>query len=118
MLLNENVCGQSTGIEIRSANVNRKIAVDALLGNWTAIDYPESKISFVNVNNFIVSLEGIQHGIGGYSFMMEQDSISVNGTAPNWPPYNCTLTLIAANELKIDFYQYFTKEATSVVYRR
>jgi len=117
MLLNENVCGQSTGIEIRSANVNRKIAVDALLGDWTAIDYPESKISFVNVNNIIVSLEGIQHGIGGYFFMMEQDSISVNGTAPNWPPFDCTLTLITANELKIEFYQYFTKEATSVVYR-
>ncbi len=116
--MNDFAWTQTTGFEIRAANENRKIAVDALQGNWTAIDYPESKISFVNVNNFIVSLEGIQHGIGGYSFMMEQDSISVNGSAPNWPPFNCTLTLIAANELKIDFYQYFTTQATSVVYRK
>jgi hypothetical protein len=118
LLIHFDATAQKTGLTIRNENINRKISLTDILGSWYAADYPDSKISFVNINNWVVSLEGIKHGIGGYSFIIYEDSISVNGFAPNWPPFDCTLTLINRNELKMEFYQYHSIQSTSVIYKR
>jgi hypothetical protein len=101
----------------RVANSPTKIAINDVIGDWVTGDSLKAKISFVN-EGFDIYIRGLNHGVGNYIFMIEKDSIFVNGTAANWPPYDCTLRLIHRNELEIFFYQYFSKELTNVVYRR
>lgn len=118
LLLHSLAMAQKNGMAIRDENKNKNISLTDILGSWHSAENSEFKINFVNVNNYVVSLEGIKHGMGGYSFMITKDSISVNGTAPNWPPFDCTLTLINKNELKLEFYQYHSTQSTSVIYKR
>lgn len=88
-----------------------------IVGDWCSHDSSLVKISFVEINNDLVNIEGIKHGVGNYMFQLTGDSISVNGTAANWPPYDCTLSLINSRELEISFYQRF-HTATKVIYKR
>ena len=110
--------GQTNGYEIKAANKNNKISLTDIIGDWYAVDSSESKISFIKINNYFVDINGIKHGVGNYSFKVLGDSISVNGTAVNWPPYDCTLKLINSNHLELEFYQFHYTETTKVIYRR
>jgi hypothetical protein len=118
IIVSNAVKGQIPGYEIREANKNGKIALSDIVGNWYSTDSSHSKIRFVNNNNSFVSIDGIKHGVGDYCFTFYGDSISVNGMAINWPPYDCTLSLVSDNLLKIEFYQFFSKGAQKVFYKR
>jgi hypothetical protein len=118
MCLSLNVAAQKKGYEIKKNNKAVKISLTDILGNWYALDSPASKISFININNFFVDIDGIKHGVGNYSFRIYGDSISVNGTAANWPPYDCTLKLLKGNFLEIEFYQFLSEGSTKMIYRR
>ena len=110
--------GQSRGHDIKAANKGNRISLTEIIGNWYAVDTIGSKISFVNINNYFADIEGIKHGVGNYSFRIYGDSISVNGTAANWPPYDCTLRLLTNKNLEIEFYQFLSTETTKIIYRR
>jgi len=112
------LAGQTRGYDITAANKVNRISLTEIIGNWYTIDSFGSKISFVNINNYFVDIEGIKHGVGNYSFRVYGDSISVNGTAANWPPYNCTLRLLTNKNLEIEFYQFLSTETTKIIYRR
>jgi len=112
------VIAQARVYDLREANKDIKILLTDIIGNWYSIDSPKSTISFITLNNRIVDIDGIKHGVGNYSFIVDGDSISVNGTAANWPPYYCTLRLLNSTHLKIEFYQFFSKETTKVIYTR
>lgn len=118
MCISLNVAAQKKGYEIKTTNKAVKILLTDVIGNWYALDAPASKISFTNINNFFVNIDGIKHGVGNYSFRIYGDSISVNGTAPNWPPYDCTLSLLKGNLLEIEFYQFLSVGSTKMIYRR
>jgi len=50
---------------------------------------------------------------------LRSEDASQNGTAANWPPYDCTLRLLNNKEnLEIEFYQFFYKETTKIIYKR
>ena len=118
MCISLHVAAQKKGYEIKTTNKAVKISLSDIIGNWYALDAPSSKISFTNINNFFVDIDGIKHGVGNYSFRIYGDSISVNGTAPNWPPYDCTLRLLKGNLLEIEFYQFLSVGSTKIIYRR
>lgn len=118
VLLINNVLAQNSGYKILSDNKNVKFALNDILGNWYSLDTAKTKISFINLNNRVVEIEGIKHGVGNYSFLLKGDSIPANGTAANWPPFDCTLYLLKNNLLEIAFYQYFSKEPTRVIFTR
>lgn len=112
------VAAQTRGFEIIEINKDEKISLTDIIGNWFTIDSSASKISLIKINDYLVDIDGIKHGAGNYSFRIYGDSISVNGTAPNWPTYNCTLKIIKGNYLEIEFYQFLSNETTKVIYRR
>lgn len=118
MILSHDSFAQTSGLGIKDANKNLKIAVNDIVGNWCTDDSAQSMICFINDNSYFVHIDGIQHGVGKYYFNIAKDSISVNGTAANWPPYDCTITMINTNLLQIEFYQFFSKETTKVIYKR
>lgn len=109
---------QTKGYSIKAANKSNKISLTDIIGNWYTVDSSASKISFINSNNYFVEIAGIKHGVGNYGFRVYGDSVSVNGTSPNWPPYDCRLRLINSTHLEIEFYQFFYTEPTKVNYRR
>lgn len=112
------VIAQLKGNEVKAANMDFKISLIEIIGDWYTVDSPLYKISFVKNNNYFVDINGINHGAGNYIFRVLGDSISVNGTAANWPPYDCTLRLLNKNFLEIEFYQYFSTRTTKVRYKR
>ena len=112
------IIAQNNAYNLLEANKDIKISLKDIIGDWYAIDNSAFKISFININNVFVDIEGIKHGVGNYSFRVYGDSISVMGTAANWPPYNCTLKLLNPKKLEIEFYQFFYKETTKVIYKR
>lgn len=112
------VIAQTRGYDLREANKDVKISLTDIIGNWYSVDSPRSKISFINLNPYLVDIDGIKHGVGNYSFTVDGDSLFVNGTAANWPPYHCTLTLLHSKLLEIEFYQFFAKGTTKMVYER
>ena len=118
MFISLALIAQTTGHEIKSTNKDVKISLAEILGDWYTADSSAYKISFINISNYSVDIKGINHGVGNYSFRVYGDSISVNGTAPNWPPYDCTLRLVNNKHLEIVFYQFFSTEPTKVIYRR
>ncbi|MBL7765455.1 MAG: hypothetical protein JNJ58_05145 [Chitinophagaceae bacterium] len=103
---------------LRKAHQQTKIALSDILGKWYTGDSVKSEIEFVKLGYGYVQIEGIKHGVGNYGFILDRDSLYVNGTAPNWPPYDCTLYLINQNVLEIKFYQFFDKGTINVTYRR
>jgi len=118
MMLHYDATAQSSVQEIRNINKNTKIAVCDILGKWVIDDSSKYQISFSKVGNFYVQIEGIKHGVGNYSFIIDKDSIYTNGTAANWQPYDCKLKLLNKNMLEIAFYQYFTTDAYRVIFSR
>lgn len=118
MFIGQAVTAQLSGHEIKTTNKDSKISLTEIIGDWYTADSSSYKISFININNYFVDINGINHGVGNYSFRIYGDSISVNGTAPNWPPYDCTLRLLNNKILEIEFYQFFSTETTKVIYRR
>lgn len=108
-----------TGVNgAKESNQHLKIAVKDIVGNWFTADSSHTMISFINSNNRYMYIEGIQHGVGNYGFPINNDSISVNGMAPNWPPYDCSLRLINSKRLEISFSQFFIRESYKVIYKR
>jgi hypothetical protein len=118
LALAEPSIAQTVGNGGKETSKYLKIAVNDIVGNWYTIDSAHTKISFVNSNNRYMYIEGIQHGVGNYGFSVNSDSISVNGMAANWPPYDCTLRLINSKHLEISFSQFFIKESYKVIYKR
>jgi hypothetical protein len=112
------VAAQTRGFEIIEINKDDKISLTDIIGNWFTIDSSASKISLIKINDYFVDIDGIKHGAGNYSFRVFGDSISVNGSAPNWPPYNCTLKILKGKYLEIEFYQFLSNQTTKVIYRR
>ena len=112
---------QNIGRELRANNQIGKVLMSDVLGDWYLVDSMDTtdfKISFTNVNNSFVEIDGIKHGVGNYIFNIVKDSIWVNGTAANWPPYYCTLKLTDDNHLEIDFYNHFSVGTTKMIFRR
>lgn len=109
---------QTATIDDQENQNDEKIALTDIIGDWYALDSSGSKICMVNVNNLFVDMEGIRHGVGNYSFKISGDSISTNGIAINWPPYDCRLKLSKENFLAIEFYQFFDTTSTKVIYKR
>jgi hypothetical protein len=103
---------------IRTNNAGIKISIHSLLGNWYAADSSHSKITFERDGVFYVILKPLKHGVDYYRFQCDSDSVYVNGTAANWPPFDCTANLVDANTLELMFYQYFSKETNNVIYNR
>lgn len=118
MFIGHTVSAQVIGHEIKTTNKAVKIKLTDVLGDWHTADSLANKISFMNINQHFVDIKGINHGVGNYSFRIYGDSMSVNGTAPNWPPYDCTLKLLNNKHLEVEFYQFFSTETTKVTYRR
>jgi hypothetical protein len=100
------------GVRTDSIKEQTRIAVNDIIGDWYSTDSTEMKITFNNINDVFVEIDGIQHGVGKYIFSIVEDSIAVNGTAANWPPYHCTLKLVNPQFLEIGFY-YFNSEGTT-----
>lgn len=118
MFVGRTLTAQVIGHEIKAKDKDVKISLTDIIGDWYTDDSLAYKISFININNYFVDIDGIRHGAGNYSFRIYGDSISVNGTAPNWPPYDCTLKLLNKKCLEIEFYQFFSTETTKVIYRQ
>ena len=109
---------QNSPNEVRKANEKVKIAASEVLGKWYSSDTMNSYIEFVADGDYSIHIEGYRPGVGQYTFVREKDSIRANGTAPNWPPYDCTLHLIDSNTLEIMFYQYFSETTNNQIFNR
>ena len=112
------IVAQTTDFNITTAKKDDKISLSDIIGNWYTVDSSASKICFVKINNYSVDIDGIKHGVGNYNFRIYGDSISVNGTAVNWPPYDCTLKLLNSKNLEIEFYTFLSTKTTKIIYRR
>jgi hypothetical protein len=106
------------GVYPSSIDKLERISVVDIIGDWYSTDSTNTKITFKNVNDAFVEIEGIRHGVGNYSFWIEKGSITVRGSAPNWPPYDCTLKLINAQYLEIEFYQFHSAGTTKASFIR
>lgn len=95
-----------------------KVELSDVLGDWYPKDSLHAKIHFHQMGTSLVEIDGIRHGVGNYGFVVDGDSINVNGLAINWPPYDCRLRLISKNNLQIEFYQFFTFGKYSMFYSR
>jgi hypothetical protein len=109
---------QTTPHQTPTPNTHQKISTNAIIGNWYSTDSNAYKISFIQTNNHFVEIDGIRHGVSNYLFTVDGDSMSVKGTASNWPPYDCNLKLLNAKLLEIEFYYLFSTAATKVTYKR
>lgn len=95
-----------------------RIPLTGIIGRWYPLDSAATTIRFIQLNEHIVEIEGIEHGVGKYSFNVSRDSLAANGTAANWPPYYCTLRLPDPQHLEIEFYQFHSTESIKAVYKR
>jgi hypothetical protein len=95
-----------------------KIALTDVLGDWYPNDSLHAKIHFHQIGTSLVEIDGIRHGVGNYGFVVDGDSMNVNGLAINWPPYDCRLRLTSKKTLQIEFYQFFTFGTYSMFYSR
>jgi hypothetical protein len=109
---------QTTAHHTPTPNTHQKISTNAIIGNWYSTDSNAHKITFIKTNNHFVEIDGIRHGVSNYLFTVDGDSMSVKGTASNWPPYDCNLKLLNAKLLEIEFYYLFSTAATKVTYKR
>jgi len=108
---------QSNIDSLRKVNKDAKIALKTLLGIWNSETSPGSKIEFVEEGQSVI-IQPLLAGVSNYSFIKYDDSVSVNGYAPNWPPYDCILNLIDENTLEIKFFQYFYKETYNLMFTK
>jgi hypothetical protein len=102
----------------KNANKQTRLAIKDILGTWVSADSAKVEIEFAKPFEGQIQIKGIKHGVGDYYFLCSKDSLNVNGTAPNWPPYDCTLNLTTKDTLEIYFYQYFYTGYTTAVYTR
>lgn len=109
---------QDNPTSVRQANSKVRISVDDVLGKWYSSDTINTFIEFVENGDFEVQIEGYRPGVGQYTFVRSNDSISANGTAPNWPPYDCTIRLLDDSTLMVMFYQYHYKTTRNVIFKR
>jgi hypothetical protein len=110
--------GQEAVHEIWDINKNTRIALSDIIGDWYSSDSTQSKITFAKLGNNDVILEGKRDGIHNYHFILDTDSINVNGVAANWPPYYCTLMLYNNDILEIKYYQFHSSETSIFIYKR
>lgn len=119
IILNSNVAGRTGRPAKSEVRDSSKIALSDILGDWYPIDSSAApQITFRQIGVSLVEIDGIKHGVGNYTFRMDKDSISVNGIAMNWPPYDCTLRLLNRNLLEIEFYQFFYTTSSKIIYKR
>lgn len=119
LLISLALMAQTKSSIIKETNKDKKISLSDIIGNWYSVDSFRHRIRFVNLNDNMVEIKGLKHGVGNYLFMVYGDSISVHGTAANWPPYDCTLRLVSSKEnLEIVFYHFSDQETTRVIYKR
>lgn len=117
-VMSMNILSAQTSSQFRKNNENIKIAIHDILGTWVSKDSAKAEIEFVIPYEGHIQIKGIKHGVGDYYFLCSKDSLNVNGTAPNWPPYDCTLNLTTKDTLEIYFYQFFYTGYTTAVYTR
>lgn len=117
-LTSNKVIAQTDVNELREKYINNKNALSAILGTWYSGDSLNGKIDFIQESKYFTHIKGIQHGVSHYMFQCDGDSMSVSGTAPNWPPYDCTIFLHSKDTLEIKFYQYFSERTTDIIYQR
>lgn len=103
---------------LRRANEFVTIPLDDIVGTWYSSDSVHSEIHFIKEGDRSVHIGGIEHGVGSYYFTVENDHINVNGSAANWPPYYCILSLVEKETLEIKFYQYFDEKTHDVIFGR
>jgi hypothetical protein len=106
------------GVYPSSIDKLERISVVDIIGDWYSTDSTNTKITFKNVNDAFVEIEGIRHGVGNYSFWIEKGSITVRGSAPNWPPYYCTIKLISPQVLEISFHEFNSTNSTQLTFTR
>lgn len=109
---------QSNIDSLRRANEYVTIPLSDIVGTWYSTDSVHTGIQFIKEGDRSVYIGGIQHGVGSYYFTVENDSINVNGSAANWPPYYCILSLVEKETLEIIFYQYSYPKTNRVVFVR
>jgi hypothetical protein len=112
--------GQNDAMHIREENEYTRIALTDILGEWVweHTDSTRHTLSFVNQADYCVIIPEIKHGVGPYSFLIEQDSMHVNGSAANWPPYYCTVRMVNKQTIELLFYTFLYPGHTTTVCRR
>jgi len=105
---------------IRQQYSKTKIALKDIIGNWNwqHSDSSIQRLSFVNNKNQSVSIPEIRHGAGQYTFFIIKDSVEVNGSAANWPPYYCTIKQLDKNSIELLFYNVQFQGVTVISCRR
>lgn len=105
---------------IRHQYSKTKIALKDIIGiwNWQHSDSSIQRLSFVNNKNQSVSIPEIRHGAGPYTFFIVKDSVEVNGSAANWPPYYCTIKQLDKNSVELLFYNVQFQGVTVISCRR
>ena len=117
LIFNADILAQHNIDSLRKANINTKIALQSLIGVWHTDDSLKNKITFAD-QGYQVCIQPRLSGVSNYFFLKHEDSVSVNGTAPNWPPYDCILNLKDSKTLEIKFFQYFYTETYDVLFIR
>lgn len=122
LLLFVSCCAEGTAQtnldSLRRANEFVTIPLDDILGTWHSTDSVNAEIRFIREGERSVYIGGIEHGVGSYYFIVENDHINVNGSAANWPPFYCILSLVEKDTLEIAFYQYSYPKTNRVVFVR
>ncbi len=105
---------------IRHHYSKTKITLTDIIGNWSwqHSDSSIQRLSFVNYKNQSVSIPEIRHGVGPYTFHIVKDSVEVNGSAANWPPYYCTIKQLNKNSIELLFYNVQFEGITIISCRR
>ncbi len=87
----------SPQLSIDSTRVDAKLIV----GFWESSDSKKYRIEFID-EQWAVKLKADVGVAGGYFFSKDSlNRITMNGYAPNWPPYDCGLKLISIDTLEI-----------------
>ena len=117
LIFNSNIHAQHNIDSLKQANIKTKIPLQSLIGIWHTDDSLINEITFVD-QGYQVCIQPRLSGVSNYVFQKQKDSVSVNGTAPNWPPYDCILNLKDSKTLEIKFFQYFYTETYNVLFKR
>jgi hypothetical protein len=87
---------------------NKKIALHGIVGFWTSKDTLQRQIEFVQQGMDVIIKP--QEHLNYFRFRVEGDSVYVNGSAANWPPYYCILNLKDEKTMEIHYlHQNFTQ---------
>ena len=116
IFLSTGLFAQTQVDSLRMATNAMKIPAFSILGIWNPLDTSFKKVEFVKFGPYVIIKEDSQHA--GYTFTIENDSVSVNGVLANWPPYECILNLKNETALEINYFQYFDKVPLVVKYKK